>query len=93
MPWVYNILSNEFFNDSISLAVLAKHWYKKHNIKSRIIYLYDDKVTKGHCICITCDNSQFTSNDEVINIKPMYWINDVTKHFNYKYTLMFEKGE
>lgn len=91
IPWVYNIIINDLYDDCDGAAIIAKYWYKENNIHSRLGFLYNNDFSKGHCICIKEDNTEFISNNQIIKIKAMYWKQDILRYFNHEYTILFER--
>lgn len=89
IPWVITIANNLWHDDCDGSATLAKYWYKTKGIKSEIIELFDSNFKIGHAICIRKDHTEFTSNNDVIEIKnPNDWKTELFKYFNDEYSIV-----
>lgn len=86
-PWTLTIASRLWTDDCDGAAVMARWWFKKHGIKSEIMYLFSDK--SGHAVCVTKDRTKMVSNDRVVDLNPATWEADVLSYFGGKYTVMF----
>lgn len=90
-PWIITIINKDLEDDCDGAAILAKWWYKEHNIDSKLVFIYSDDGELGHAICVKNDNSQFVSNKEVINLVTSNWRQEIFDKFDNKYSVMIEK--
>ena len=91
IPWIYTLICNDFKDDCDGAATLAKYWYKENNIKSRLVFIYTEDFSFGHCICVVNDNKEFISNNQIIEINSNNWKQDILDYFSGKYSLIIEK--
>jgi len=89
-PWVITIIARDLLDDCDGAAVLAKWWYKKHNVASRIVALYSSDGKLGHAICVRNDNMEFVSNNDIIKLDHTNWENDLLKKFGNDYSVIIE---
>lgn len=80
--WVITTINRDFKGDCEDAAILAKWWYKKHNISSRIVYLTQKKDELSlHAICVRKDNTEFISNNYVISLNSSKWKEELLYFF------------
>lgn len=92
-PSIFTILTHQNQENTYGSAFLAKFWYKKHKIKSKIIYLFNHDLSMSHTICITKDHSEFISNNKIIQIKPnQYWLKYTYNEYYINYLYYYFEG-
>jgi len=91
LPWIITIVNKDITDDCDGAAVLAKWWWKKKGLKSRIVYLYSADGNTGHAICVSSSNDIFVSNSQVIDIDPKNWQQDLLSRFNNAYITILER--
>ncbi len=89
VPWVITIANKELADDCDGAAILAKWWWKEHDIKSRIVFLYSS--TAGHAVCVKTDNTCFVSNSQVLYLDSTNWQQDLFTAFDNIYSVIIEK--
>lgn len=91
-PYIYTLIINNYKDDCDGAATLAKFWYKNHNIKSRLVFIYDENYSQGHCVCVRNDNTEFVSNNSIVKLNPNNWKEDLLSKFDdIKYSIIIER--
>jgi len=90
-PWIITIVNKDITDDCDGAAILAKWWWKKHNINSRLVFLYSADWKFGHAVCVTKDNIKFVSNSEVLELDSLNWRQDLLSRFDDNYSIIIEK--
>jgi len=91
-PWIITIVDKNLEDDCDGAAILAKWWWEKHGIKSRLVFLYSADGKVGHVICVRNSNDIFVSNKELIHVDAAKdWRQEIFDKFDNKYSVLIEK--
>ena len=90
-PWIITIVNTDLRDDCDGAATLAKWWWSKQGVKSRLVFLYSENLTLGHAVCVLNSNTIFVTNSEVLDLDPNNWKQDLLSRFNNTYSIIVEK--
>ena len=87
-PWIITIVERELRDDCDGAAVLAKWWWKNHNINSRIIRLSSSDFSIGYTVCVLDDNTKVVSNGGIYSLDANNWQQNLLNLFNNQFTII-----